>query len=119
MRWIVVSTSEFYVSITGFRLKGRRHLVRFWWHTIRSIAQARRALGNLKAEMCIVNGVYHTLSIWVDEQAMRTFLITGAHRNAMKAYRSVGTGRTLGFATSHLPDWNVSLQRWHSEAREV
>jgi len=114
-----MSTSEFYVSITGFRLKGRQHLVPFWWHTIRSIAQARRALGNLKAEMCIVNGVYHTLSIWVDEQAMRTFLITGAHRNAMKAYRSVGSGRTLGFATGHLPDWDVSLQRWHSEAREV
>ena len=119
MRSTLTDTSEVYVSITGFRLKSSRHLVRFWWHTLRSIAQARRAPGNLSADMRTVNGVYHTLSIWVDEPAMRAFLITGAHRSAMKAHRTIGTGRTLGFITSYRPDWNAAIQRWERESCEV
>lgn len=108
-----------YVSITGFRLNGWRQWPRFWWHTLRSIAQARRAHGNLRVEARIVNGVHHTLTIWVDERAMRAFLVSGAHRDAMKAYRRLGTGRTLGFTADCPPDWEVALQRWIIEGRDV
>lgn len=108
-----------YVSITGFRLRGWRHWPLFWWHTARSIAQARRAYGNLRVEVRIVNGVYHTLTIWTDERAMRSFLTEGAHRRAMKVYRTVGYGRTLGFNAHEPPDWETALQRWIIEAKEV
>jgi hypothetical protein len=108
-----------YVSITGFRLNGWRQWPRFWWYTLRSIAQARRARGNLRVEARIVNGVYHTLTIWTDERAMRAFLLAGAHLDAMKASRSLGSGRTLGFATDRPPEWDVALQRWTAEAKQV
>ncbi|MGR6743549.1 hypothetical protein, partial [Aeromonas veronii] len=36
-----------YVSMTGFRPRGALQLPRFWWRTVRSLAQARRAPGNL------------------------------------------------------------------------
>lgn len=108
-----------YVSITGFRLKGWRHLPRFWWHTLRSIAQARRSRGNLRVDARIVGGVHHTLTIWNDEAAMRSFLTADAHREAMKVYRSIGSGRTLGFYAHEPPDWETALQRWRAEAKEV
>jgi hypothetical protein len=108
-----------YVSITGLRLKRRRHILRFWWHAIRSMAQARSAAGNLRAETRTIRGVRHTLSVWIDEQAMRTFLVSGDHRVAMKVFRAIATGRTLGFTTDQPPDWEASLRRWQSEAREV
>lgn len=114
-----MSPETFYVSITGLRLKGRRHMPRFWWHAIRSMAQARRSPGNLRAEGRTVRGIHHTLSVWSDERAMRTFLVSGAHRDAMKAFRAIATGRTLGFTTNHPPNWEASLRRWLSEAREV
>ena len=113
-------TSEtFYVSITGFRASARRHMFRFWWHAIRSMAQARRTPGNVKAEARIVQGVHHTLSVWVDERAMRAFLLSGSHRQAMRAFRAIGSGRVLGFYTLDPPDWEAGLRRWRSEAREV
>lgn len=108
-----------YVSITGLRLKGRRHLLRFWWHTLRSMVQARRAPGNLRTEMRMVGCVHHTLSVWASEQAMRAFLVAGAHRDAMKVFRAIGNGRTLGFVTDRPPDWDDGLRRWHSEAKDV
>jgi quinol monooxygenase YgiN len=108
-----------YVSVTGLRLKSRRHIFRFWWHAIRSMAQARSAAGNLKAETRTIRGIHHTLSVWIDEQAMRAYLVSGAHRDAMKAFRAIATGRTLGFTTNQPPDWEASIQRWESEAREV
>jgi hypothetical protein len=101
-----------YVSITGLRLKRRRHIFRFWWHAIRSMAQARSAAGNLRAETRTIRGVHHTLSVWTDEQAMRTFLVSDDHRVAMKVFRAIATGLTLGFTTDQPPDWEASLRRW-------
>ena len=114
-----MSTRNVYVSITGLRLRGRRHLVRFWWHAVRSMAQARRAPGNLRAETRTIQGIHHTLSVWTDERAMRTFLISGAHRDAMKVFHAIATGRTLAFTTDQPPDWETSHRRWLSEAREI
>ena len=110
---------DVYVSVTGLRLKGRRHLLRFWWHAIRSMAQARRAPGNLRAETRTVGDVHHTLSIWTNERAMRAFLASGAHRQAMLVFHAIATGRTLGFTAHRPPDWEDALQRWQSDAREV
>lgn len=114
-----MSASTVYVSITGLRLKGRRHSLRFWWHAISSMIQARQAPGNVKAETRTIDGIHHTLSAWTDENAMRHFLGSGAHRNAMKAFHSIATGRTLGFYAPEIPDWDTGLQRWHREARKV
>ena len=61
-KWIAMSKDDVYVSITGLRLSGRRHMLRFWWHAVRSMAQARRAPGNLRAETRTIEGVRRTLS---------------------------------------------------------
>lgn len=108
-----------YVSITGFRLKSWRYSPLFWWHTLRSIRQARRSRGNLRVEARRIRGVNHTLTVWIDESAMRSFLEQGAHLKAMKIYRRSGVGRTLGFNAHEPPDWELALQRWITEAREV
>ena len=73
-----------YVSITGYRPQGWRHWPRFWWHTARSITQARRAHGNLRVEVRYIRGVHHKLTIWTDESAMWAFLVNGAQHETMK-----------------------------------
>jgi hypothetical protein len=114
-----MTSAPVYVSITGLRLKGLRHAPRFWWHAIRSMIQARAALGNRKAEARTIEGVHHTLTVWIDEEAMRHFLRSGAHLKAMKAFRDIATGSTLGFTTELPPDWSVVHELWRTKGKVV
>jgi hypothetical protein len=66
-----------------------------------------------------IDAVHHTLSVWVDEAAMRRFLASGAHLGALRAFRSIATVRTLGFTAEAAPDWSTAHARWLAEAREV
>jgi hypothetical protein len=110
---------QVYVSITGLQLKGRRPHVRFWWHAIRSMIQARKAPGNLFVDARFIAGVHHTRSAWVDEAAMRRYLVAGAHMQAMKAFGTIATGRTLGFPADTVPDWDEVHRLWHATAKPV
>ncbi|MEM7445882.1 MAG: hypothetical protein AAF414_21350, partial [Pseudomonadota bacterium] len=114
-----VSDQKVYVSITGLRLKGPRHGPRFFWHAMRSMTQARKADGNISVATRSVDGVHHTLTVWRDEAAMRAFLVAGAHRQAMKAFPSIGTGSTYGYASDTVPNWDEALEIWRQHGREV
>ena len=107
-----------YVSVTGLRvLPGQR--LRFHWHAFRSIIQARSAAGNTFADARTRNGVQHTLTVWRDREAMRAYMVSGAHLKAMKAFRKIGHGKVVGYEASVVPSWDEALARWDSEAREV
>jgi hypothetical protein len=109
----------YYVSITGLRLKGPRYFLHFWWHGSRAMSQALRAPGNLRAERRTINSVHHTLSVWTDEAAMRSYLATGSHRRALAAFRKMATGKTLGFLGSDIPDWSKVHAMWLRDGRDV
>jgi quinol monooxygenase YgiN len=110
--------SNVYVSITGLRIKKPWHFFSFLWHTRRSLRQARTTPGNLQATVRRINGVFHTLSAWESENAMRRFLYTGAHKDAIRAFPTVATGKTFGFTTDHVPSWSEVHALWRERARE-
>lgn len=111
--------AEVYVSITGLELKRRRHVFRFWWHAVRSMAQARRAEGNIAGDARRMNGVHHTRTVWKDKGAMLQYLTAGAHLKAMKAFGSIATGRTLGFYSESVPDWDEVHLAWRTRGKKV
>jgi hypothetical protein len=108
-----------YVSMTGFRPRGALQLPRFWWRTVRSLAQARRAPGNLLTAARRVDGVYHTMTAWSDLASMRAYVGSGAHLKAMRGFRALGTGRVFGHACEALPDWESVYALWQQHGREV
>ncbi len=114
-----MTEGSIYVSITGLQLRGPWHAPRFWWHAVRSMMQARSAPGNVIAEARIIAGVHHTLSAWTDEAAMRAYLSSGAHRKAMRVFRAIATGRTLGFTAERVPDWSSARALWEADGRVV
>ena len=65
---------DVYVSITGLRVRRVRHIPLFWWHATRSMAQARKAPGNISAQARRILGVHHTLSVWTDRNALTRML---------------------------------------------
>jgi hypothetical protein len=108
-----------YVSITGLTVNSVWTWPRFWWLTLAALRQARRAPGNIQTSACMSQGVHHTMTVWADEAAMRRFLVSGAHLQAMKAYRGLGSGRTLGLTLARAPEWPEALALWRTRSREV
>lgn len=73
-----------FVSLTRLRIRKRRFLVPFFFRTIPSLSQAKKAAGNISAvAVNDANRVFWTLSVWTDEQAMRAYMISGSHGKAM------------------------------------
>jgi hypothetical protein len=112
-------SNPYYISITGLRLKGPFATARFWWHALRSMAQARSAPGNISTDARKIDGVQHTLTVWTDESAMRTYLVNGAHLQAMRAFRSIATGKTIGFVSATIPSWTEARAIWEEHGRKA
>lgn len=110
---------EVYVSITGLEVRRVWHLPFFWSHAMRSMVQARNAPGNISADARTMDGVHHTLSVWTDRAAMLAYLTAGPHREAMRIFPRIATGKVVGYFTREVPDWTQVHAIWRERGREV
>lgn len=108
-----------YVSVTGFRVGRPWHLPLFWWHAVRSHAQAAASPGNLHASARRIDGCHHTLTVWKSRDAMRAYLVRGAHAQAMRAFPKIGHGRVHGYEAEAAPSWDAAIEAWRRHARAV
>lgn len=106
-----------YVSVTGLRLRSVWVWPRFAWHAVRSMRQARTAEGNLFADARRIDGVHHTLTVWTSRDAMRAYLVAGAHLEAMKAFKDIGEGTTVGYTADAVPTWWSALAVLETDGR--
>jgi hypothetical protein len=83
------------------------------------MAQAKSAPGNISTDARNIDGVQHTLTIWTDEAAMRAYLVRGAHMQAMRAFHSIATGKTIGFTSETIPTWADARAFWEERGREA
>jgi heme-degrading monooxygenase HmoA len=93
------------VSITRLRVRAWRYLPTFLVGAYRSTRQARRASGNLAtAVLADRNFAFWTRTVWVDEAAVRAFMLSSPHRHVMP----------------RLLDWcdEASLARWAQDTAE-
>lgn len=94
-----------FVSITRLRLRSWRFVPGLIWYALLSRRQARSASGNLRAlTLREANNTFWTCTVWRDEAAMRAFMVSGAHRRAMRV----------------LPDWcdEASVAHWQQDSAE-
>ena len=110
---------EIYVSITGLQIKRAWYLPGFWLFAVRSMAQARRAPGNISADARKINGVYHTVTIWTGRDAMRAYLTKGAHLSAMQIFPRIATGKVIGYQAFEPPHWTEVHEIWRDQGRIV
>jgi hypothetical protein len=72
------------VSITRLRVRSWTYLPAFFVAAFRSALQARRAEGNLAVSILReAHNTFWTRSLWSDEAAMKSFMVSGAHRTIM------------------------------------
>jgi hypothetical protein len=115
----MMAQGSVYVSITGLVLHSPLHWPRFAMHAGASMVQARRAPGNRFAAARMIDGVHHTLSIWDSRDAMLAYLRSGAHAQALRAFRGIGQGKTYGFETDTPPGWSDVPGLYAVHARPV
>jgi Domain of unknown function (DUF3291) len=94
-----------FVSITRLRVRSWRYLPAFLLQAFRSARQAKVASGNLAVSVLRdANLAFWTRTVWSEEAAMRSFMLSGAHRRVMP----------------RLLEWcdEASVAHWVQDARE-
>lgn len=110
-----------FVSVTRLRLRSARFLPGFFFHAIRSQRQLRRSPGFQAGSLLPDAGrTFWTLSLWDSAEAMRGYMLSGAHRTAMPKLAdwcdeaSVGHWET---PEARLPDWREAEARMRRNGR--
>jgi len=94
-----------FVSITRLRVRSWRSLPSFFIQTFRSARQAKVAPGNLAVSVLRdAHLAFWTRTVWSEEAAMRSFMLSGAHRGGMP----------------RLVEWcdEAAVAHWTQDARE-
>ena len=95
-----------YISITGLKPKGFFSFLKFWFLAIPSFRQAEKSNGNIHTSTKQMHGYQCTVSAWESREVMLEFMRSGAHLKAMKAFHSIATGRTYGYESETIPNWD-------------
>jgi heme-degrading monooxygenase HmoA len=95
----------FFVSLTRLRVRSWRYLPAFFVQAYRSARQAKSAQGALGVSVLRdAHNAFWTRTVWDSEQAMRSYMLSGIHRQVMR----------------RLPEWcdEASVVHWTQESPE-
>jgi quinol monooxygenase YgiN len=93
-------------SITRLRVRSWRYLLLFFLQALRSARQAAAAEGNLTTRVLRDRrNTFWTGTVWANDAAMKSFMLSGVHRQAMRK----------------LPDWcdEAAVVHWTQEGNEL
>jgi heme-degrading monooxygenase HmoA len=104
----------YHCSATRLRVRGLRVLPGFFRHSFAATLAARGTPGVVRARLLGMPPfpVYFTLTVWESEKAMRDFVKTPAHREAMSHMAEYArTGRFASFSSeSRRVGWRRALR---------
>jgi heme-degrading monooxygenase HmoA len=110
-----------FVSITRLRVRSWRYLPAFLVQSARAALQAKRAAGNLAVSVLRdANLAFWTRTVWSEEAAMRSFMLSGAHRHAMpRLLEWCDEAAVVHWNQDELkpPSWPASHRRLQREGR--
>ncbi|MFC3039197.1 DUF3291 domain-containing protein [Virgibacillus xinjiangensis] len=110
-----------FISVTRLRLKGKRMLPSFYFHTITSMIQSRNAEG---LEFSLFNkegwDTYWTLTVWESKEHMMAFRNSGWHLKAMKRSRKMADQlEAVNWESDTLPGWKEGRARLYEKFGKV
>jgi len=110
-----------FISATRLRIRSIRFLPQFFYYALVSMAQAKRAPGNLGATaLNDANRTFWTCTAWNDESAMRAFMMHTPHRKAMPKLVNWCDEAAVAHWTQEspaLPGWEEVHRRMAAEGR--
>ena len=118
--FLMEGMKNMFISVTRLHLKGKRMLPSFFWHTIKSIYQSRKAEGLLDSSFDHEGwDTYWTLTVWENKDRMKEFRNNGKHLKAMKISRSIADQlETINWEAETKPVWMECKERLHNKYRK-
>jgi hypothetical protein len=109
------------ISVTRLRIRSIWFLPAFFFYTLRANWQARAATGNGAARLLPdAHRTFWTCSQWTDLNAMRAYVSSGSHREAMKRLAHWCDEASVVHweqADTEMPGWDVAHQRMQQDGR--
>lgn len=110
-----------FVSLTRLRIRSLRFMPGFLLHTMGSLRQVRRAAGFRGGRLLADRRVFWTLTAWDSLEAMRAYMVSGAHRAAMPRLLDWCDEAAVAHweqpETTDLPGWAEADRRLRQEGR--
>lgn len=108
-------------AVTRLHLRSARYVPALIFHALFSLVQARRAPGNLSVTTRRdAHGAFWTLTLWRDAEALRGFMLSGAHRKSMPRLSDWCDEASLvrfDWNAETPPSWNEAERRLKDEGR--
>ncbi|MES0825906.1 hypothetical protein [Ruegeria sp. SCP11] len=100
-------------AIGGISLKRWYHGPELFWRARQALLQARGDPLCLQADVFLHQGLYFSLSVWHDAEAMLTFAHSGPHRRVVQAVsRLAEVNEFHHFPCIAVPSREQALQVW-------
>jgi hypothetical protein len=110
-----------FVSVTRLRLRSIVYLPAFFLRTMPSIRQVKRASGYRNGALLADRAwTFWTVTVWVDQAAMRDYMMSGAHRAAMPSLVNWCDEASVVHweqPEDALPSWPEAERRMRAEGR--
>jgi heme-degrading monooxygenase HmoA len=110
-----------FVSITRLRVRSWVYLPVFAVYALKSAREAAKADGNLKAKLLRDRrNTFWTGTVWTSDEAMKRFMLSGAHRRAMTKLPNWCDEAALVHWTQDsidLPTWQDACARLQRDGR--
>jgi hypothetical protein len=109
------------LSITRLRVRSWRFLPAFLIQSLRSALQAKAAVGNLAVSILRdTRNTYWTRTVWVNEDALRSFMLSGVHRRVMPSLLEWCDEASVVHwirESQQPPSWDEAHQRMERDGR--
>jgi len=109
------------ISVTRLRVRSWRYLLPFIVYAVRSSRQAKAAQGNLGVSLLRdAKLAFWTCTVWTTEETMKSFMLSGPHRQAMPRLLDWCDEAALvhwAQPEAHQPDWQEAHRRLLGEGR--
>lgn len=116
-----MDSSTTFISASRLRVRRPSYLPSFFRYVVAIKRQVERAPGFLGGRLLYESGnTFWTLTSWEDEQVMRNFQTSGAHRSAMpKLLEWCDEAAVVHWdqTSTSLPDWQTVYQRLTADGR--
>ena len=115
----IALNGKVYIAIGGLIVNNLFCIPSFWYHAIPSKLQADVSEGALFVDVKNVDSVHFSFSVWTSKTDMRKYMSTGAHKEAMKSFRNIATGKFHSYECNVVPNWEEAIALWKEKSRNI